>query len=393
MLRIILLLLSFQLVFAQEKQEEFISLLTDMEVQIDMTDAVNNMYNFKFAAAEVEFLKLRDKYPHHPMPYFLMGLSNYWKMQPNDDYRQFDKDFFAYMDSSIKYAEPMAESKEEKIQVESAFFLSAAYGFRGRMYAERNKIFSAIPDGKKAMQYMQKSKNNGDLSPEFMFGDGLYNYFMAWFSENYPIFKPIIILFPKGDKKLGIDQLMFCGNNAFFTRTEAQAYLLMIYKEEGRMKDAISLGKYLNTTFPDNPYFARLYCRYVFSAGNFLETKRLALDIMTKIDSGYNGYEEVSGRYASYMMGYVCEFEKKYEDAKTYFKRTVAFSEKIDAVKMAYYLHACARLARIYKKEGNIAEACTYYQKVKKHAKAKEEESLLIEAKEFFVQHNCKKQN
>ena len=154
------MLFSIQLVVAQEKKEEFISLLTDMEVQIDMTDAVNNMYNFKFAAAEAEFLKLRDKYPHHPMPYFLMGLSNFWKMQPNDDYRQFDKDFFAYMDSSIKYAEPMADSKDEKIQVESAFFLSAAYGFRGRMYAERNKMFSAIPDGKKAMQFMQKSKNS-----------------------------------------------------------------------------------------------------------------------------------------------------------------------------------------------------------------------------------------
>lgn len=390
MLRIILVLLSFSLVFAQEKKEEFVSLLTDMEVQIDMTDAVNNMYNFKFAAAEAEFLKLKSKYPRHPMPYFLMGLSNYWKMQPNDDYRQFDDAFIAYMDSSIRYAEPMADSKDEKIQVESAFFLSAAYGFRGRIHAERGRMFSAIPDGKHAMQYMQKSKNNGDLSPEFMFGDGLYNYFMAWFSENYPIFKPIIILFPKGDKKLGIEQLTFCANNAFFTRTEAQSYLLMIYKEEGNMKEAINLGKYLHATFPDNPYFERMYCRYVFSSGNFVETKKIALDILAKIDSGYNGYEEVSGRYASYMMGYVCEFEKKPEEAKAYFKRTVAFSEKINAFKMAYYLHACARLGRIFKKEGNIAEACVYYQKVKKHASSKDEESLLIEAKEFFKNHKCK---
>ncbi len=391
MLRLIFLFVSFQLVFAQEKKQEFVSLLTDMDVQIDMTDAVNNMYNFKFPAAEVEFLKLRDKYPQHPMPYFLMGLSNFWKMQPNDEDLQYDNAFLAYMDSCIKYAEPMAESKDEKIQVESAFFLSASYGFRGRIHAERKRMFSAIPDGKKAMQYMQKSRNNGDLSPEFMFGDGLYNYFMAWFSESYPIFKPIIVLFPKGDKRLGMEQLSFCSNNAFFTRTEAQAYLLDIYHWENNTKAAIGVGKYLHSIFPDNPVFARKYCRYVFSTGNFVETKKIALEMIAKIDSGYVGYEEISGRYASYMLGYIFEFEKNTEMAKTYFKRSVEYSEKIKAVKMAYYLHACARLGRILAKEGKNEEACFYYQKVKKHAPKSEEEKILDEAQAFIKTNKCRK--
>ena len=58
-------------------------LLMDMNVQSECTDAVNDMYNFKFEKAEKQFQILKLKYPDHPLPYFLMGLSTWWKMMPN----------------------------------------------------------------------------------------------------------------------------------------------------------------------------------------------------------------------------------------------------------------------------------------------------------------------
>ena len=62
MIRTLVLLFMPLLLLAQGKKQEFVSLLTNMDVQIDMTDAVNNMYNFKFPQAEAEFINLRNKF-------------------------------------------------------------------------------------------------------------------------------------------------------------------------------------------------------------------------------------------------------------------------------------------------------------------------------------------
>ena len=51
-------------------QEDTTMLLTDKVVQIEATDAINDMYNFKFDQAEVYFLRIKALHPEHPMPYF-----------------------------------------------------------------------------------------------------------------------------------------------------------------------------------------------------------------------------------------------------------------------------------------------------------------------------------
>lgn len=376
----------------QDKGAEMVSLLTDMDVQIDMTEAVNNMYNFKFAKADSAFKSFRNQHPRHPMAYFLLGLSCFWKMQPNTNDTQYDEALISYMDSSIVYAEPLANAKEELLKVEGGFFMAAANGFKGRIYAERSQFVKALPVGKNAMHYMQQSKSSGDLSPEFLFGDGLYNYYAEYIPKNYKMFVPIMALFPKGDMKQGLEQLAFCANNAFYTRTEAQSYLMYIYAiEETNVKAAIPYSRYLAATFPDNPYFQRFYCRLMFSSGNFVETERVGLDIISKIDSGYTGYEATSGRYASYMLGYVYNFKRETEKAKHYFKRAVVFAEQAKALDMAYYHHACLNLGRIFAKEGNIQEACLYYAKLKKHVDKGDDEAAYNEAKEFVKKHDCPK--
>src|SRR6478735_1577989 len=54
-------------------------MLLDVDIQNELGGAVDNLYNFKYARAEKQFKSLRRRYPTHPMPYFLMGLSQWWK--------------------------------------------------------------------------------------------------------------------------------------------------------------------------------------------------------------------------------------------------------------------------------------------------------------------------
>lgn len=351
---------------AHAQKKERVLLLTDDAIQMESTDALNAMYNFKFDEAEAKFKEYEQRYPEHPMPYFLMALSNWWKMMPDLDNEKFTKpyveDFFKYTDLAIEKGEKAF--KEDNQNEEIAFILAAAYGFKGRYYAEQHSFMKAAGAGNNALEYLFKFKGRSDLSVEFVFGDALFNYYAEWIKQEYVLLRPVLAFFPKGDKNLGIKQLKQVAYNAFYTRTEAQYFLMRIYyNEENREDIAYPTAQYLGVTFPDNPYFQRMHARLSFSQGKWLETEKIAQDILYKLNIGMPGYEAISGRYASFFLGHINKYY--YHDkqkAKVYFEKARSFAEQSDATEMNYYLFATAELARIANEEKDFDKAKQYYE-------------------------------
>jgi hypothetical protein len=358
-------------------------LLMDEKIQIEATDAVNDMYNFKFEKAGRQFQILKLKYPDHPMPYFLMGLSVWWKMMPNLDHEledtKNDEEFNAYMDTSITLAEKLFDQNDKN--VEAAFFLAGAYGFKARLYGERRNYARGTLAARNALKYMRITTES-ELSPEFLFGEGLYNYYAVWIKDNFPLLRPIIIFFPDGNKELGIKQLKEVSYNAFYTRTEAQFFLVRIYTVEEDNKDmlALPIARYLATTFPDNPYFARTYARCAYMTGQSREYVEISMDILRKIEKRMEGYEEVSGRYASFYLGQYFYNQGNIAKAKDFYNLTIGFAKKINAIHTGYYLHALEKLALIAEKEKDEKTARKLWKIVKKNSD-KDTKKLKEEAK------------
>ena len=142
----------------QEKDSTII-LLADKQIQLECTQALNDLYNFKFDRAEAEFRDLKVRYGWHPLPYFLMGLSDWWKIMPNTKNTQYDESFLAYMDTTIQVAERLYNDYPV-YKAEAAFFLAAAYGFKGRLYSdeERKNWRKAATVGKNALNYLDESR-------------------------------------------------------------------------------------------------------------------------------------------------------------------------------------------------------------------------------------------
>ncbi len=369
-LMVALCLLGGQVVRAQTSApaEEPKPLLLDMNMQIEATEAVNDMYNFKFARAERQFRWIKQAHPTHPLPYFLLGLSQWWKIVPNIYETQHDESLLAYMDTATYYAERMLDQNEQ--DPESAFFLSAAYAFKGRLYAERRDWRKAAGAGKTSLKYLEICKGKEDFSPELLFGDGLYNYYAEWISENYAILRPVLMFFPNGDKELGIKQLKTVANNAFYTRTEAQYFLMRILTEEREdPREAFRISEYLYQTFPDNSYFHRYYARQLYSRGRHREAEAQALTIIDRIDSGMIGYEATSGRYAGFFLGEIYKMRGELDDAKTYYQRAINFARAVDADESGYYHYSLLNLGEIAEKQGEEKKARDYYKLVKKEAK------------------------
>ncbi len=370
-------LLYFALVpagFAQAQAPELPShkkpLLLDMNVQIEATQAVNDMYNFKFAKAEQQFRWIKQKYNWHPLPYFLLGLSQWWKIVPNVDNQQYDARFLAYMDTAVFKAEQMYEKDNE--DPEAAFFLAAAYAFQGRLYSERHDWGKATVAGKNSLKFLEICKGKEDFSPELLLGDALYNYYAEWVPENYPILRPVLMFFPDGNKELGIQQLKTVANNAFYTRTEAQYFLMRILTEEDSdPREAYRISEYLHRTFPDNAYFHRYYARQLYSRGKQQEAEQEALSILTKIDSGMIGYEATSGRYASFFLGQIYEMRGQWNEAQKYYQLAVDYSVKTNATESGYYLYALLNLGEIAQAKNELDRAENYFKEVRKQAKRK----------------------
>jgi hypothetical protein len=357
------------------KKDTTIILLSDLTVQLECTQALDDLYNFKFEKAEQQFRWLKQKYRWHPLPYFLMGLIEWWKIMPNIANKQYDETFLSYMDTTILVAENLYK-RHPPYKAEASFFLSAAYGFKGRLYSEeeRKNWRKAASAGKQALNYLEVSKGYHSLSPELLFGDALYNYFSVWVPENYPALKPIMWFFEKGDKQLGLKQLREVSYNAFYTRTEAMVWLMRIQNSyENNNKEALHLSDYLYKTYPDNPFFHRYYARILYSNGKFTEAEPVCREILARIDSSRVGYEATSGRYAAFFLGQIYEARSNLDEAKKNYLRSKKFAEEINATETGYYLYTLISLGEIAERQGNKAEAKIYFKEVKKRSGRKDE--------------------
>ncbi|XOV91983.1 MAG: tetratricopeptide repeat protein [Bacteroidota bacterium] len=352
-----------------EKGDTSRSLLENKLVQIEATEAINDLYNFEFEKSYRHFLYLKKHYGWHPLPYFMIGLNYWWRILPNVEEKKWDEPFIAYMDSSILLAERL---REKYNKVEGAFFLAAAYAFKGRLYSDRGEYTKAAFAGKNSLKYLEECKGHEELSPELLFGDALFNYYAEWIPENYPLLKPLMIMFPDGDKQLGIQQLKTVARNAFYTRTEAQYYLMRIaYFEDGDYATSLQLAEYLHETFPKNSYFHRFYARLLYQTGKYDLALKESHSMLNRIDSAWAGYESNAGRYAAFFTGHINEIRRNYDEAKKYFKLAMEYSEYGGHTDMGYYFYSILHLGRIAMAEGDNEAAEEYFKQVKKLTKRK----------------------
>jgi hypothetical protein len=345
-------------------------LLLDKGLQFRITEAVNSLYNYDFDKAERGFKVLQYQYPEHPLPYFLLGLSTWWKIAPDVENTRFDERFIKEMEVTIDKAKKMYDA--DPTNKEMAFFLAGAYGFQGRLYSERKSWTKATFAGKNALKYLNLSRGEEELSPELLLGDALFNYFSIWIPENYPMLKPVVAFFPKGDKALGLKQLEDVAQNAFYARVEAQYFLFRLYaSDEKQPYKALAITEYLHEKYPNNPYFHRSYARHLYTVGRITESKDESLEILRRIDDKWTGYESNSGRYAAFYIAQYYERTNNKAEAKRYYQKTLSYGEESESQESGYYLYSLIALGKMANEEKNKTLAKQYFNQVKKYAKRK----------------------
>lgn len=356
-------------------------LLLDKGLQFRITKAINSLYDFDFAVAERDFAVLAHQYPDHPLPEFMVALGYWWRIEVDVSNQRYDEVFIKYLDRAIDKAQALFDADETN--KEAAFFLAAGYGFKGRHFSERKSWTKAAWAGRNALKYMELSRGEEEFNPELLLGDALFNYFSVWIPENYPLLKPVMALFPKGNKALGLKQLEQVASEAFYTRIEAQYFLFRLYaSEEKKPYDALRISEYLHSHFPNNPYFHRSYARHLYTVGRLSESVRQSFEILKRIDAKQEGYESNSGRYAAFFIAQYYERLGDIAEAKKFYQKTESFGEESESQESGYYLHSLVQLGKIAMEQKQKSLAKDYFKKVKKYAKRKHPAHK--EAREFL---------
>jgi len=291
---------------------------------------INYIYHIKFDSAEAEFRSIIDSNPGDPLGYFFLAMVDWWRINLNKDKDSLDEKFFREVDKVIEVAEARLDKNE--FDDEAMFYKGGALGYRGLVRSIRESWLKAAEDGREALNLMQKAHDINRNNKDVIFGVGLYNYFAEYVPEAYPVVKPLMLIFPKGDKFKGLAQIKETSLDSRYAKNEAKfvlAYLNLVY--EKNYAEAEIYAKMLNEEFPENPIFEKYLFSSFVGQAKWNEALTGWKTVIEKIDSGRYGYDsDALIREANYYAALSLSKLNRILEAEPYIQKAENISKKID---------------------------------------------------------------
>jgi tetratricopeptide (TPR) repeat protein len=325
---------------------------------------INAVYDLEFEKAEVEFFALAREYPSHPAGKFFLAMIDWWKILMTIDDESNDDKFIKKMDDVIDLCDSLLEVNENDVR--ALFFKGGALGFQGRLRANRSSWIKAANDGRRALPIVQKAYKIAPDNYDILLGIGIYNYYASTIPEKYPIVKPVMVFFPTGDKKKGIEQLTIASEKAKYASLEAKYFLLQLsYNYEHQYEKAFELSSSLLQQFPNNVVFHRYVGRSTFSLSKFGESQSAFAEIFKRCENNQRGYSGYAKREAAYYLGMIEMTTANYNQALKYFYQCDEISRVLDKEETsAFMTMANLRIGMIYDVQKKRKYAVMQYQKV-----------------------------
>ncbi|HRJ98304.1 MAG TPA: hypothetical protein PL089_01655 [Ignavibacteria bacterium] len=250
---------------------------------------IEHVYHLKFDSADIEFKEVVRMEPQNPAGYFFLTVVDWWKINIEKENEDLDEKFMEKVEKVIDVCDERLDKNENDDM--ALFYKGGALGYRGLVNSIRESWLKAAEDGREALNLLQKAHEINKNNKEVIFGVGLYNYFADYIPERYPVVKPLMLIFPKGDKLKGLAQIKETSVSAKYAKTEARfvlAYLYLIY--ENNYFETEIYSKPLHEEYPENPIFEKYLYNSYAGLGKWNESLAGWKTIAEKCDSGIFGY-------------------------------------------------------------------------------------------------------
>jgi tetratricopeptide (TPR) repeat protein len=324
-----------------------------------------HIYNVQFDRATADFQKVTKMYPEHPASYFLDAMVEWWRIKSAENQKDpvLENNFITKIDKAIDVSQKLLD--ENEYDITGLFFKAGALGYRGRFYAERERWVKAAGDGKEALDLLQKSQKIAPGNHDILLGTGLYNYLAAALPEQYPALKSVIFFLPKGDKQIGLAQLVAASNKARYAATEAKVVLLQVYDQfEKNSDELLKLATELHAKYPSNAYFHRYLGRAYVQLGYADKSEETWRDVLKNALDKKAGYSKLMTREGLYYVGVSLMNRGEYEDALKYLYKCDEASRTLDQDPSGYIVLTNLKIGQIMDIQGKRDLAIKQYNKV-----------------------------
>ncbi len=333
--------------------------MQDQQAFDEIKKGVVCIYNLQFEDASEVSLYIDKKCGECALSYLFRGMELYWKNFPLTPGSKNAEIFENYLEKAISLAQAKLKLNES-----DAENLLAGLGSAGLLllyYADNGlsgKVLSLAP---KTYQWVMKSFDFTKTFKDFYFITGLYNYYREAYAIAHPIYKPALIFFPHGNKKLGLAQLKISADSSVFLAAESMTFLSGIYQDfEKDPVKAIMYSKKLKEAFPRNHEFKLHYIRDLLVIKKFGEAESLL-----------NGmpHESLNRFYQAQIDIFKAVIqEQKYENTKSaeqFYWSGINKAELYGPIGAEYASYGYFGLSRINLAAGNSKNAKQYRKKAK----------------------------
>ncbi|MCF6269012.1 MAG: hypothetical protein L3J41_04825 [Melioribacteraceae bacterium] len=344
----------------------FVSSLSAQQEKLDslITSGIHQIYSIKFDDAEKTFVIVKKDFPEHPAGNFFSAMIVWWRILLDLQSKIYDDILVDKLEVVIEQCDEILDN--EPTNVDAIFFKGGALGYRGRLSALRGDWLDAAADSKDALPLVFLAYELDSTNTDVILGFGIYNYFAEVIPEVFPMVEPLMIFFPEGDKKKGIEQLMFVGDYGKYAKYEALYFLMTSYYSfEKNNNRALEYATKLNVEFPNNPRFESYRGRINVRMNNYKEAFKMFSSIINKYNLGYTGYTEMIKREAEYYAGVYYKRNDSLTLAETHFANCDSLSRVVDkGLESGFLVNSLLYLGELNDIKGERAKAIKYYEEV-----------------------------
>lgn len=325
---------------------------------------INYIYHLKFDSAAFVFNQQIKNYPDDPAGYYFSAMIEFWKININKADASYDDVFLDKVEKVVEVADKKLEKDENDFY--ALLYKGGAIGYRGLLRSIRESWLKAAEDGKVALNLLSKATKLNSQNKDALFGIGVYNYFAEYVPEKYPLLKPLLIIFPSGNKSLGLQQIRETSQEGIYAKTEANYILAFLYLfYEKNYFEAERYSKILYEQFPENPVFEKYYFTSLVGQSRFTE----ALDGWKKI------YEKTNQSIAGYTSPYLKREATFYislclmrllriGEIEDYINTCIKLSEELEKEDTSFKVWAYLYRGMMYDVRGDRKKAIENYNKV-----------------------------
>ncbi|CAN5482403.1 hypothetical protein BH10BAC5_BH10BAC5_24560 [soil metagenome] len=330
----------------------------------NLLKGIDLVYHVKFDSADAVFDDFIRKNQKDPSGYFFKVLVEWWRINLDRYDESFDEELFKRVDKAVDVSDERLDKNENDNY--AMFFKGGAIGYRGLIRSIRESWLKAAEDGKESLNLLQKAYELNDRNKDAVFGVGIYNYFAEYVPENYPVLKPLMIIFPKGDKLKGLKQIQETAMNSQYARTEANFILLYLNQRyENNYNEGEKYSTLLRNEYPENPVFGRMYAANFVGMNKWNDALNEWKIIAERCDSNFTGYNQRLKREAHYYIALCLSKLGRLKEGEVNLAIANDLNHKLDKNDdTAFGVYTNMMLGMLKDENGDHSSAIEYYNKV-----------------------------